>query len=242
MPGTAYGCVTKVSQLRRGQLRRDRHVCIVDVVPREPRDTAAGFFHLYAHCVWATDRYFRDDVDRMVFLRELARATMKFEWTCVAYCLMRSHYHLIVGVDAGVLPRAMQSLNWRYAMDFNVRHALRGVTQFKRYGSRRLADDDDLVNCFRYVVRNPVDAALCERPEDWAWSSYAATIGLRERASFVDDRIVLDYFGGAIDVSQAALRRFVDRADADPWPVPGTGRGPFRRGVANGREMSYVLD
>src|SRR5581483_11533527 len=69
VPGTAYGCVTKVSQLRRGQLRRDRHVCIVDVVPREPRDTAAGFFHLYAHCVWATDRYFRDDVDRMVFLR-----------------------------------------------------------------------------------------------------------------------------------------------------------------------------
>lgn len=32
-------------------------------------------------------------------------------------------------------------------------------------------DDEDLERCCRYTVMNPVAARLCEKPEDWRWSS-----------------------------------------------------------------------
>ena len=32
-------------------------------------------------------------------------------------------------------------------------------------------DDDDLHRCCCYTTMNPVNAGLCERPEDWKWSS-----------------------------------------------------------------------
>src|SRR5947209_11387685 len=145
---------------------------------RPLRDTAAGIFHVFTHCVWAAEAHFRDDVDRTVFVRELARVTRSFEWKCIGYCLMSSHYHLLLQVENNVLPRAMQSLNWRYAMSYNARHAMKGHTQFNRYGASRIADDVDLVGRYRYVMRNPVKAGLCKEPREWQWSTYAATIGL----------------------------------------------------------------
>ena len=95
-------------------------------------------------------------------------------------CLMRTHYHLILSVEDGVLPRGMHALNFRYACAFNQRHDSRGHVQAARYGSRRIEDDDALMYAFRYVARNPVEAGLCADPADWPWSSYAATIGKAE--------------------------------------------------------------
>ncbi|HZD87831.1 MAG TPA: hypothetical protein VE088_07490, partial [Gaiellaceae bacterium] len=88
---------------------------------RRNRDVAPGVFHVWAHSV-RDEALFRDDLDRMAFLRELARAGAKAGWRCIAYCLMDTHYHLILEVDAGVLPDGMHSLNFRYACWFNQRH------------------------------------------------------------------------------------------------------------------------
>jgi putative transposase len=176
---------------------------------RPRRDITAGIFHVYTHCVWAAQEHFRDDADRMTFVRELARVTTAFEWTCIGYCLMRSHYHLLVQVDSGVLPRAMQSLNWRYAMMFNSRHSMRGHTQFNRYGARRITDGDDLLSRYRYVMRNPVKAGLCTDPADWRWSSYAGTIGLVPAQPFVDEQLVLACLHDEPVFAAETLRRFV---------------------------------
>ena len=34
-----------------------------------------------------------------------------------------------------------------------------------------IRDDEDRARCCQYVVNNPVTARLCERPENWRWSS-----------------------------------------------------------------------
>ena len=107
---------------------------------------------MYTHGVWAADELFRDDVDRMVFLRELVRAGAKVEWDCLAFCLMDTHYHLLLEVDDGALPRGMHSLNFRYAGQFNDRHAMKGHVMGARYDSVRIEDDEHLLNAFKYVV------------------------------------------------------------------------------------------
>jgi putative transposase len=181
-------------------------------MPRPPRDTEAGTFHIFTHCVWAAPAHFRDDVDRLNFLRDLARVTVKAKWTCIAFCMMTTHYHLIVDVLDGVLPVAMHALNLSYVRDFNRRHALRGHAQFHRYGSRRIQDDDDLLETFAYVARNPVEAGMCAFPSEWQWSSYAATVGLSERHSFVDDARLLACFRWPDVDPRAALRAHVDKS------------------------------
>jgi len=180
-------------------------------MPRPKRDTRAGVFHVFTHCVWAARALYRDDLDRTVFLRELARVTGTFEWTCIGFCLMRTHYHLILEVPENALPLGMQSLNFRYAINFNQRHGMRGHVQFERYGAVRIKSDSHLLTVFRYMVRNPVEARLCDRGADWPWSSYGGSVGLAEPHSFVDPRRVLQCLDSTAESAAAQLRAFVEK-------------------------------
>jgi REP element-mobilizing transposase RayT len=166
-------------------------------MPRQLRDKNAGVFHVFARCVYASKALYRDDVDRLEFLRYLARTTARSGWTCIAFCLMTTHYHLIVAVEKDVLPKAMHSLNLAYAQAFNRRHGLKGHVQFRRYGAKRISGDGDLLTRYRYVVRNPVRAGLCEFAADWQWSSFAGSVGLAAPHTFIDATCVISSFSEA---------------------------------------------
>ena len=179
-------------------------------MPPKPRDTRAGTFHVWTHCVWAIPQLYRNDVDRLEFLRHLARAADRSGWTCLQYVLMTSHFHLMVDVGDGVLPRAMHAINLAYARHHNARYSLRGHVQHWRYGSRRIEDETDMIRTYKYVATNPVEAGLCTSPGDWPWSSYAGTIGLAELASFVDPARILGCFDWPSVDPRAALRAAVE--------------------------------
>jgi putative transposase len=179
-------------------------------VPRRPRDIEQGIFHVFTHSVWAADALYRDDADRLRFLRELARASGKFGWTCIAFCLMGTHYHLILEVERGALPAGMHSLNFRYAAGFNARHTMKGHVHGTRYNSSRITSEASLVYRFKYVARNPVEAGLCKSPADWPWSSYPGTVGVSPPHSFVDAHAVLACVEGPHDIAVGRLRRYVE--------------------------------
>jgi putative transposase len=180
-------------------------------VPRERRDTAAGLVHITCHSVW-TSVLFHDDVDRLDFLRESARVVRGAAWMCISYCLMNNHAHFILEVGENTLADGMQELCTRYACRFNSRHGLRGHVFGRRYGSRRINSDAHLLAAYAYIARNPAEAGLCDSPADGEWSSYRATIGLAEPASFVDDGRVLRYFGGTREQAVARLRTYVEKS------------------------------
>ncbi|HEY2541511.1 MAG TPA: transposase [Gaiellaceae bacterium] len=179
-------------------------------MPRRPRDTAAGLFHVYTHVVWGYSAFFGDDRDRIEFVRHLSRVSAWDGFTCIAFCLMGNHHHLIVEVDDGALPPAMRALNLAYARAFNGRYGLRGHVQFDRYGSRRILGDDDLLRRYAYLANNPVEAGLCETAADWLWSSHAGTIGTQSAFPFVDPTRLFDAFRWTPGDRRDALRRYVD--------------------------------
>lgn len=157
----------------------------------------------------------------MEFMRQLALVTSRTGWNCVAYCLMTTHYHLVVDVDQGVLPVAMQLLNRRYARRYNRRHGLRGHAFFDRYGSSRILDGLHLLDRFTYVARNPVEAGACSNPADYRWSSYAGTVGVAELASFVDPTQIVRSAERISDDPVGALRRHIEGdATAGTWSRP----------------------
>jgi REP element-mobilizing transposase RayT len=176
------------------------------------RDTAAGIFHVYTHCVWAAPAHFRDDLDRLTFLRHLARATNETGWTCMGFCLMTTHYHLLVEVGDGVLPRAMHRINLSYSRDFNRRHGLRGHAQSGRYGSRRVSGESQLLSAYAYVANNPVKSGAVATATEWTWSSYPGTVGVAEPHSFVDASRVTACFDSSREVAVARLRALVEES------------------------------
>jgi len=177
-----------------------------------PRQTAPGLYHLAARSS-TPDFLFRDAADRLSLIGQLERITLDTDWTCIAACLLGTHYHLLVDAAENVLPDAMKRINWAYAFNHNQRHGRRGHRVGGRYLSVVVETDKHLLGCYRYIAWNPVEAGLCPSPEDWPWSSYGTTIGLPGPFPFVDATLVLDVLDPNHDVAIEELQRLVRTPD-----------------------------
>jgi putative transposase len=167
-------------------------------MPRRLRDSAPGIQHVWVNATGGED-YYRDDVDRVTWLRLLVKTCDRHAWRCVAVVQMTTHVHLILEVPDHSLAHGMQWLNSEYSRHFNDRHGRRGQFVRGRYGSRRISSGRDLVTTYAYVVLNPVNAGLRPRAEDWRWSSYATALGLSTDFPFVDASRVAGEAGGTPD-------------------------------------------
>ena len=106
----------------------------------------------------------------MEFLRALDITVTRCRWKLVAYCLMGTHYHLVLDAAAGTLPAGMRWLNGVYARGFNKRHERRGHLFGARYDTWLMRDEQHAHATIRYVLENPVRAGLSASPESWLWS------------------------------------------------------------------------
>ena len=76
---------------------------------------------------------FRSPKDRELFLRTLGQACEKTDWQVHAWCLMSSHFHLVVETPRANLVSGMKWLLGTYTMRFNRRHKLFGHLFNGRY-------------------------------------------------------------------------------------------------------------
>ena len=167
----------------------------------------------------AKQAIFLDDEDRGGFLDLLSIVVERFNWLCHAYCLMGNHYHLLIETPKGNLSKGMRELNGVCTQGFNQRYRRVGHLFQGRYKAILVEKDNHLLSLCRYVVLNPVRVGLIERPEQWRWSSYRATIGLVKRPSFLTADWILSQFGGRKRVSMERYRRFVMEGigKESPW-------------------------
>ena len=143
-----------------------------------------------------------DDNDRRWFLRLFDAAVTKFSWTCHAYCLMGNHVHLLIELQDETLSEGMQWLLGRYAQDFNWRHGYDGHLFQGRFKSETVDSNWHLLELSRYIVLNPVRAEMCDRADQWPWSSYCESVGLVPTRA-ADPRRLLRYFGGSAGRAEA---------------------------------------
>ena len=146
-------------------------------MPRKLREDVAGAVHHVFARGNDRRRIYVDDVDRRRYLELLADVVQWTRWSCLAYCLMDNHVHLVIEAPRANLGSGMQQLHGRYAQDFNKRHRRSGHLFQGRYGGTPVRSDAQLFAVVAYVVRNPVEGGLCAGPDEWAWSSHAATLG-----------------------------------------------------------------
>lgn len=181
-------------------------------MPRALRMQATdAVYHLTTRSACGAPLY-RDDDDRRTFLAIAGSVIARHRWICHAWCLMTTHYHLVVRTtDDARLAAAMRRLNWLYARSANTRHGGRGHVFDARYRSTVIESDAHLQDACRYVALNPVRAGLCLFPEEWPWSSHGEALGLRVPQPFFQPHNLIGIFGGRRPAAaRAAYKRYVD--------------------------------
>ena len=84
---------------------------------------------------------FRDEVDRMEWLRLFAKVAVKYRWVGWTYVLMGNHFHFLVQIPHGGLSRGMQVLNTGYTVRTNKRYGRTGHLVRNRFYSDLVEDE-----------------------------------------------------------------------------------------------------
>jgi putative transposase len=154
-------------------------------------------------------KIFFNDKDRKIFLSLLREVIKREKWICYAYCLMDNHYHLLIETTRPNLSRGMRELNGIYAQKLNYIKSNVGHVFQGRYKSILVEKDNYLLELCRYIVLNPVRAKMVENPEDWKWSSYRETLGLKKPPEHLNVSWILSNFDKNIKKGKKKYEKFV---------------------------------
>jgi REP element-mobilizing transposase RayT len=165
---------------------------------------------------------FTDDTDRNLFVGKLAALLSQSSCLCYAWCLMPTHFHLVLRPLDTPLETLMRRLNGSYARRFNKAHGRRGYLYQDRYKSVVVQDSSYVRDLIRYIHLNPLRAGLVsslDRLETCRWSGHRALLGL-DKCPWM--------------AVKEALSRFS--------PRPSRAREVYRKFLAEGEERGGAFD
>jgi len=142
----------------------------------------SGQTHFVTFCCYHRSRLLTTDQSRRVFETALERVRRSFTQV-YGYVVMPEHVHLLLSEPRrDMLADALKSLKQgvsrrllpKLGGSIDPPLGLSGERHFwqKRYYDFNIRDYPQFVEKLRYIHCNPVKAGLCERPEDWPWSSF----------------------------------------------------------------------
>jgi putative transposase len=118
-------------------------------------------------------KLFRYSCDYQNFKMILLDYLEKLPLSILNYCLMPNHIHFLVYVkDGGMLPKFMQGVLQVYAFRYREKYKSAGFVFQNRYKSKIIEKVSYLLECARYIERNPLRANIVEDLFDYPWSSF----------------------------------------------------------------------
>jgi hypothetical protein len=129
---------------------------------------------------------------------------------------MTNHYHCVVETPDANLSKGMRQLNGVYTQTSNRRHGLVGHLFQGRFKAILVERDAYLLELARYVVLNPVRAAMVPEAGDWPWSSYRAMVGQETAPARMETDWVLGQFARERSAAQAGYAAFVRQGIEQP--------------------------
>lgn len=169
-----------------------------------------GYYHVSTRGAYGRP-IFRDDGQHEMFLRLYERTAVKYGWKTLGWALMWNHHHFFIRLTNGGLSHGMRALHSNYSRRINAieRETNKGHLVRHCFFAGEAVTLDSIMRRARYVDLNPVRAGLCDRPEQWPWSSYRATMGLAHPRSFHDPSELLGLIDDDPRVARRKYRRFV---------------------------------
>jgi REP element-mobilizing transposase RayT len=139
-----------------------------------------GYYHIYNRGCNRED-IFQSEENYFYLLRKLKEKVIEYDIAVISYCLMPNHYHFLLRQGSS---KSVESLvQWLfnvYTKAFNAMYKRSGTLFEGPFKSLEIKKDSHLLHLCRYIHRNPLDAGLVAKIEDWKFSNYMEWIGKRE--------------------------------------------------------------
>lgn len=152
---------------------------------------------------------FLNDRDRNKFLEYIAESHIKYHHIIHSYCLMSTHYHLILETKEANLSRVMHYINSSYSTYFNRKKKRRGSLFGGRYKAILVQADEYLQKLSCYTHLNPVRANIVESPEDYPYSSYNFFIYDKSTPEWLNINMILGIFNRNVVKARKLYKSFV---------------------------------
>lgn len=177
-------------------------------MPRTARNLIDnGYYHIVTRGL-DRRRLFRYKQDYRLFLEITARYLKQFKVHILHYCLMPNHLHFLLKAEiASDVSKFMQVVLQVYAANFRKKYKTTGFIFQNRYKSRLIDNDAYLLECARYIERNPVRAKLSEDASGYLWSSFPYYAkGTKDKIITLDNPLYLTMALTAAERRQAYIR------------------------------------
>ncbi len=139
-------------------------------------------------------KVFLDKKDYNLFLTVLKEACNLFNVFISSYCLMPTHYHILVFTPEGNLSRFMRHLNGVYTQRYNRKHEKDGPLFRGRYKAVLVQEEGYLTGVVRYIHRNPIKAKMANEIKDYKWSSHGVYLNGRSKEDWLNiDPVLLNF-------------------------------------------------
>jgi len=140
-------------------------------MPRRRQPDAPGTVHHVTNRGIARRPLYETRAEIRYFLAQVARAVRAGLLEVLAFCVLTTHFHLLVRSLVGGLSRAMLRVEYPFARSFNRTRRRDGPVFRGRFRSSIVDNDRYLFAVIRYIDANPVEAGLVERPEEYPFGS-----------------------------------------------------------------------
>ncbi|OGW76699.1 MAG: hypothetical protein A3J52_01945 [Omnitrophica bacterium RIFCSPHIGHO2_02_FULL_49_9] len=142
-------------------------------MPRKKRQSSpTGIYH------WITrginrKNLFRCPKDYVLFLNLVGEYSKRFDTQIYHYSLMTNHVHILIHVETlENLIGFSHYLKRKYAYYQAKEYKVLGSTFERMYRSKPVGEEVYLLECARYIDRNPLRAGLVEHLADYPYGSY----------------------------------------------------------------------
>ncbi|WP_420452768.1 transposase [Ilumatobacter sp.] len=178
---------------------------------RRHRDLeSSDMFHVVNRGVDRQD-LFSAPADRATFEDVLARTVEALAIEIHAHCWMTNHIHLLVRAHDGDLSTAMQRLQSSYAQRYNRRTGRTGPLFEPRFWAAPVVDDPQLLQCVRYIHRNPLDIVGSTGLARYPHSSLPRYLGRTESPGWLTTELLHPMLGGDRHLRSVLEPRPTDR-------------------------------
>ncbi len=142
-------------------------------MPRTPRKkSAVNIYHIMIRGNNKQQIFLdHDDYDR--FLSILAEKRQNRSLVLYAWCLMPNHIHLLIKEKQEQMDQVFRSMLTGFVLWYNTKYKRVGHLFQGRFKSQPVDDETYFLRVVRYIHRNPLEAKLCGRMEDYPYSSFS---------------------------------------------------------------------
>lgn len=153
---------------------------------------------------------FQNKRDREKLLEYFGKAVTRYGIKIHTYCLMITHYHLLIETPYPNLSQAIKWINASYAAYHHRKWNRSGHLFQGRYKALLIDADEYLTHLSRYIHLNPVRAGMVDHCKDYPWSSYPVFGGYGKPPEWLEEHRLLSLFSEDPDKAKKKYRDFVE--------------------------------